>query len=117
MKIIYVAGPYRADLPWGVDRNVHRAREAGVTVALAGAMPLIPHANTAHFDGLAPDAFWLEGTLELLRRCDAVYVFSENWKASSGTRNEVAEATRLGLPVFYPDDIRAMQEWIKAGEL
>jgi nucleoside 2-deoxyribosyltransferase len=109
--IVYVAGPYRAQTAWEIECNIHDARNVGAEVAKAGCMPLIPHANTAHFDGLQPDAFWLEGTLELLRRCDAV-VLVEGWEKSSGTRAEMAEAHKQNLPVFLcVDDLRG---WVRA---
>ena len=43
---------------------------------------------------------WLEGDLEMLRRCDAVLVVP-GWEKSSGTRAEIAEANACGIPVFY----------------
>jgi hypothetical protein len=83
-------------------------------------MPLIPHAHTAHFHGEGPsdgaDAFWLDGTLELLRRCDAA-VFIPGWPKSSGSRGEWEEAGRLGLPRFdlhaNPDALHLLIEWLK----
>jgi len=109
MKIVYVAGKYRGETVWDIAENVRTAERVGLEVARCGAMPLIPHANTAHFHGIGPDEFWIEGTLELLRRCDAVMV-CHNWKDSAGARAEVTEAERLRLPVFHlPAQLRA---WI-----
>lgn len=109
MKLVYVAGPYRAATAWGIECNIQQARDRGAEVVRAGAYPVIPHSNTSHFDGLAPDAFWLDGTLELMRRCDAVLMCG-NWERSSGARAEVAEATRLKLPVFYT--LTALGNWL-----
>jgi hypothetical protein len=109
VKLVYVAGPYRAPTGWGIECNIVAARKLGAAVAQLGAFPVVPHANTAHYDGLAGDAFWLEGTLELLRRCDAV-VLVDGWRDSSGTRGEVAEAERLGKMVF--SSIDALADWI-----
>lgn len=99
MKLVYIAGPYRAATGWGIELNIQRARAFGAVVVMAGAYPVIPHSNTSHFDGLAPDEFWLDGTMELLRRCDAA-VFVTGWQDSSGARAEHSEALRLGLPCF-----------------
>ena len=112
MRIVYVAGRYRADNAYGIHANVFRAEAAALKVAQAGAMPLTPHLNTAHFQGTQPDAFWLEGTMELLRRCDAIYIFEiDDLKTSSGTRGELTEATRLALPVFY--SVHALKQWLQ----
>lgn len=109
MKLIYVAGPYRASTGWGVDQNIQRAREIGAQVAEAGGLPVVPHANTAHYDGIQNDTFWLDGTLELMRRCDAV-LMSPTWEKSMGSRGEHAEAIKRGLPVFY--ELSALREWL-----
>lgn len=111
MKIVYVAGPFRGPSNWAVQNNVRNAEALSLLVAEAGAMPLCPHKNTQHFDGLLTAQFWIDGTLELLRRCDAM-VLVPNWQSSSGTRGEVAEATRLGLPVFH--DVDALKAWLRA---
>ena len=50
-------------------------------------------------DGAHTDDQVLAGTMELLRRCDAVLCVG-NWRDSVGARAEVEEARRLGLPVF-----------------
>lgn len=101
--LIYIAGPYRAPTAWQREQNIHRARTWGVAVAHAGAYPVIPHANAAHFDGEAEDALWLAGTLELMRRCDAVLMIPR-WSDSSGARAEHDEAMRLGIPVLHAND-------------
>jgi hypothetical protein len=98
MKLVYIAGPYRAPTTWGIAQNIHAAKEAGAIVASLGAYPVIPHSNTAHMDGIASDDLWLAGTLELMRRCDAV-VMVHGWQRSTGSKAEHAEAIRLGLPI------------------
>jgi hypothetical protein len=92
------------------ERNVHRAREVGVMLARLGAYPVIPHSNTAHFDGEAPDELWLAGTLELMRRCDGVVLVGA-WTKSSGALAERAEAERLGLPVCDFAFLEANLQW------
>ncbi len=91
MKIIYIAGPFRAKTAWGIEQNIRRAEEIGLLVAQAGAMPLIPHTNTRFFHGECTEQFWIDGTMELLRRCDAA-VFIPGWGKSSGANGEFNEA-------------------------
>jgi hypothetical protein len=115
MKLIYVAGPYRAPTTWERDRNIQAAREVGATVARLGAYPVIPHSNTSHMDGLCDDQFWLDGTLELMRRCDGMLLVV-GWNKSSGTRGEMAEAERLHIPTFQSVlDLRRWLQLVEAG--
>lgn len=99
IPVIYVAGPFRGPTAWDIERNVRAAEELAFEVFKLGAMPLIPHANTRFFHGQGPDAFWLDGTLELLRRCDGM-ILTDNWETSTGARGERADALARGMPVF-----------------
>jgi hypothetical protein len=97
VKVVYIAGPFRAPTAWGIAENVRAAERYGLEVARLGAMPLIPHANTAHFHGEGDDQVWIEGTLELLRRCDAA-VFIPGWTKSTGARGEWDECRLRRIP-------------------
>lgn len=112
MKTIYVAGPFRAPTTWQIEQNVRAAESLGLLVAKCGAMPIIPHANTRFFQGELPDSFWLDGTLELLKRSDGMAV-RRGWQTSSGTRGEIAWAEANRLPIFYEgSDPRGLEEFI-----
>lgn len=70
MKLVYVAGPYRATTVWGVEQNILAAQAVGAQVlAIDGLHPVIPHMNTRQMEGIASDEQVLAGTLEMLRRC------------------------------------------------
>ena len=97
MRLVYIAGPFRAPTYWGILNNIKAAEAVGLQVARAGHSPVIPHSNTGSFHGEGEDQFWLEATMALLRRCDAV-VCTNDWMDSSGARAEVAEAKRLRIP-------------------
>lgn len=99
MKLVYVAGPFRASNAWDIEQNIRRAEEISLEVWRLGAAAICPHTNTRFFQGAAPDKVWLEGDLEILRRCDYV-VLAPNWESSSGTLAEIEEALRLDIPVF-----------------
>lgn len=107
IKLCYIAGPYRADCALKTSRNVSRAEQMGKRLALQrpGWFPVIPHKNTElwDFDGglrnIQPE-YYLSGTLEVMRRCDAVLVLPD-YRRSSGTIAEIAEAERLDIPVYY----------------
>ena len=113
VKIVYIAGKFRGPTPWDVEQNVRRAEEAALEVAKHGAMPLCPHANTRFFDGQCSDAFWLDGTLELLKRCDAIMLVS-NWRDSAGARAEMEFALANGIAVF--EDFVGLAHWLTVNQ-
>lgn len=130
MKVIYIAGKYRGATPWEVEQNIRAAEDIAAKVWAMGHAALCPHANSRHMEGVASDEHFLAGTLELMRRCDAVLLVP-NWHRSEGARAEVAEAERQGMPVFGSEaafircqnsdtivamTIAAMEAWLAAME-
>lgn len=101
--LVYIAGPYRAKTPFAVEGNIRAARELGAVVVACGHYPVIPHSNTSHFDGLGPDELFLEGTMLLMERCDAV-LFAPTWQSSDGAVEEHARAQQLRIPIIYGPD-------------
>lgn len=109
MKVVFIAGPYRADTEWGVVENIRRAEAVALKIWKLGAVAICPHKNTALFGGSLPDEVWLKGDLELLRRSDAVCCLP-GWEDSEGARGEVSMARELGLPVFL--STQEVQAWL-----
>lgn len=99
MKAVYIAGPFRGKNAWEVEQNIRHAEELAMHVAELGGAAICPHTNTRFFNGTLTDQYWLDATLELMRRCDAVYL-TDDWHRSSGTRAEVEEAKRREMPIF-----------------
>ncbi len=99
LKLVYVAGKYRGPTTNDIWHNIMLARLHGEAIAMQGDMPVIPHTNGAFMDGIQTDEFWLEGTMEMLRRCDAIYLLP-HWKQSIGARAEWKEAKRLKIPLY-----------------
>ena len=110
MKIVFLAGPYRADTEYGVEANIQEARRFSVQIWASGAMCFCPHMNTAHFGGALPDEVWLDGDKEMLRRCDAVFAMPRHYR-SVGAKGEIDLATELGIPIVY--DMDQLRAWIK----
>ncbi len=103
MKVIYIAGPYRDKRgEWYVVQNIRAAEDAAVFVWQSGGVALCPHKNTALFGGAADDSVWLKGDLELLRRCDAIFLVP-GWESSSGTQAEVKFAAQQDIPILETD--------------
>lgn len=100
MKVVYIAGPFRAENAWEVEQNIRRAETLSLELWREGVAAICPHTNTRFLQGAAPDDVWLKGYLEILRRCDALLTV-EGWAHSSGAVAEVKEAQACGVEVFY----------------
>lgn len=109
MKLIYVAGPFSGETAWDVEKNVRNAEQAGWRIAEQGGMPVIPHANSRFFFGQFTAQFWYDGTMELMRRCDAIFVLP-GFQNSKGTLAEIEEAEAKKIPVFY--HYRDLFDWM-----
>ena len=109
--LVYIAGPFSATTPWDTHLNVLAAEKisAQLNSRCYNAMAICPHTNSEHQVGIQDSKYWLDCTLELMRRCDAVLVINddpEKLAKSVGSQGEIKEATHLGIPVFYKlDDI------------
>ena len=103
MRLIYVAGPFRSSTCWGVFQNVRWAEKAALRLADEGWAVLCPHLNTAWFDQSYPEIptqAYLEGGLEMVKRCDAIYMLKD-FSSSEGSMAELACAINNGLDVIY----------------
>ena len=72
-------------------------------------MVVIPHLSLLE-DAICPaePEYWLRVTLDMLRKCDAVFRLPG---FSTGSDGEEAEAGILGIPVFRSRD--SLAEWVK----
>lgn len=113
MKLIYVAGPYIASTPWLEEQNIRAAEALAYEVAKCGAMPLCPHSNTrSYFDAAQPRAFWLAGTLEMLKRCDGA-IFVPGWLKSQGARDERHYCLTASPPLPVFDSVSELHTWLE----
>lgn len=119
MKVVYVAGPFRALNPdgtwngWQQEENIRSAERLALQVWRLGAAALCPHTNTRFFQGAADDSVWLDGDLELLRRCDAI-LMTPDWQRSTGAIAEHAFADSKQIPRFYT--VEALKVWLESNE-
>lgn len=111
MKVVYIAGPFRARNAWEIEQNIRRAEALALMVWQLGCACICPHTNTRFFQGAAADDVWLAGDLEILRRCDAV-LLAPGWADSAGTLAEMTEAAAMRIPMFYTVD--ALATWLAA---
>lgn len=98
--IAYISGPYRSPNIEGVINNIDEAREVALKYWGLGYTVICPHMNTALFDGMLDDSIWLEGDIEILKRCDVV-VMMAGWEKSEGATIEHRVAWNTGKKIIY----------------
>ena len=105
MKLLYLAGPFSApagdsDPLHTVRANILVASRIALEAARAGWMPVCPHKNSSGFEHTEiPAAFWYEGDIALMLRCDAVLMLP-GWTASKGAVREFFMAQPRRIPIF-----------------
>lgn len=97
--VIYIVGPFRGPDHFIIAENIRNAERAGLQVAKAGAIPLIPHSMYSHFQDALPDDFWLAADMQLLYRCDGLVLLA-TWPTSRGASAEREEALHLDMPIM-----------------
>lgn len=118
MRVVYIAGKYRGKTHDGasyteIHRNILTAREWAIRVnELEGVIALTPHLNSYHMelDGRPDPEFWYNADLELLRRCDAVFLIP-NWTESRGAILEKKFAEENNIPTFT--NTSSLAAWLK----
>jgi len=104
VKVIYVAGKYTGGSEWNTYLNIHRAKVAARKLWGEGWVVICPHANTAFFGGPENHEIdrlrWLNGDIEILSRCDAIFML-RGFEQSRGAKRELEVAIERGLEVYY----------------
>lgn len=103
---VYLAGPISADNVIDVLRNIGTGIDMGLVLFELGYAPFTPHLDyhfamtnrRGHRELTVPEFY--KYSMSWLRKSDAVVVMSD-WEGSKGTAAEIAEAERLGIPVYY----------------
>jgi hypothetical protein len=106
-KLVYVAGPYQGD----IKENIEYAEKVSIKLIKLGFDVITPHKNTAGYeqyvDGIITRSTWLAMDLNILSRCDAIFVMN-NSSASEGTAAEIAFVKEHNIPF-----INVGMEWKK----
>lgn len=106
MRVIYVAGPYTGKTINDTFENIIRARQHAYRLWQQGWAVICPHANSAFMDGEDVETtreMFIQGDLEILKRCDAIYMLP-GWSTSRGACLELKRAKEWGLKVIYGDE-------------
>jgi len=97
-SLVYIASPYSGD----IENNVKLARDYCRFAVSEGVNPVAAHLLYPQFlkdNDLEQRQLGLALALELLRKCDQIWVFGEY--ISKGMAGEIDEAERVGITVVY----------------
>lgn len=109
MKLIYIAGPITAQTTWGREKNIRCAEEEALSVLKLGAAVFCPHTQARFYDGELGWEEWIARDLEVLHRCDALYLIA-GWRDSRGATAEQEFAVKNNIPFF--ESYWKLREWI-----
>ena len=104
-KKIYIAGKYDDDNVVKVLCNIRLGIKTAIQALLDGYIPFCPFLdfNFVLLNGTGTELtqqHFRDYSMAWLPHCDEVWVM-HNWKTSGGTKAEIAEAEKLGIPVKY----------------
>lgn len=105
-RLIYVASPLRGEY----EKNMAKARQYCKHVTDKGFIPYAPHLLFTQFmDDTIPEqrATGMAMGIEMLKRCDELWVFGET--ISEGMAAEIELAKEMGIPIHYIKEIAAKE--------
>jgi nucleoside 2-deoxyribosyltransferase len=95
--LVYVIGKYAGN----VKENIQKAEEIRIALVKAGYHVITPHKNTSGYekyeDGTISYRTWIEMDLNILSRCDAVFIM-DNTENSHGSQIEIEFARSRNIP-------------------
>lgn len=106
MKVVFISGRITAPTSFQMAENVRHARMVSIKLMKRGYAVFCPHLNTVNMGGVLhkdpEEDFerWIAMDLELLSRCDIIFML-RGWRQSRGSKREYAKAKELGLEVLY----------------
>ncbi|PNX52094.1 MAG: hypothetical protein BV456_00685 [Thermoplasmata archaeon M8B2D] len=111
MKLIYIAGPFRAGTQWEILQNVRKAEEKSLEVWRSDNVPITPHMLGKNFYGELDEVFVLDGLIKILSRCDGVLLL-DDWYNSRGTLTELGYCINNNIPfdVNLPNLLKKINE-------
>lgn len=102
--LVYVIGAYSGN----VDENIKKAESISLQLIRDGYHVVTPHKNTAGYEQYEDETLtyetWIEMDLNILSRCDAVFVMN-NSKNSKGAQIEIEHAKKLGIKIMRESEM------------
>lgn len=104
--MIYLASPFRHRNPETVQRRINMNRLfVNHLIAVQGAYiyaPLLYGPNVTSPGVKIPEKYWLAHCVEMLKKCDALYVYClPGWDKSKGVALEIETARAADIPITF----------------
>ncbi len=105
-RLIFVSGPYNGESQAKITENIWHACRVAVRLWELGWFCICPHMNMAHFEVYSslPEKVYLKGDLKFLEKCDCVFML-KGYENSKGAKAELELAKKLGLAVYYEEEV------------
>ena len=103
MKLAYIIGPLTASSIHNRILNIRKAEELSIALWSAGYAVICPHLNSGLLQGACHEQDFIDGYIEILKRCDFAVVSSEQ----AHNKNSIIETEYCidnNIPV-YPADM------------
>lgn len=104
--VVYVSGVYSDEDP--TSRNRTKLEEAIDAVLTGNGAPVCPALQ--FFDTTADDEYVTRAGLNILSKCEALYVLTDSPASTTGAGREVSAATTWDIPVFTTEE--SLVAWI-----
>jgi hypothetical protein len=109
-KLVYVAGPLKADSNIGMLLNRIKAAQIGAELRRLGFAVIVPHLESVFTEDTLTEEAWLAHGIAVMRRCDAVVLVPRS-EGSEGTQAEIVEAISHGISIYkWPDHPKNYQK-------
>jgi nucleoside 2-deoxyribosyltransferase len=102
--LVYICAPYRAPTENEIKENIRFANVAASLIAAwdNNVIPVVPHNlfPSDIFKSQKTEKWFLDATLEIMRRCDVVAVATLYNVISAGMQGEIKEAKKLKMKII-----------------
>lgn len=112
IKIVFIIGKYFSKDYNEIEENIRLAEKYAIKLWGLGFGVFTPHLNTCHFEvkTKVPEEIYQAFDLIVAERlCDCAFAIPENWRDSTGGKNEIKRFQELGKPVF--EDLESICNW------
>lgn len=115
-KIVYLAGKYSGDSKIKIINriqsffNTYKAYKIAKKLWNKNIITICPHSNSFWMDNSCDYKIFLNGYIEVLKKCDFIYMLP-NWMSSNGAILEHKFALQNDIEIFY--NIETLIEYFK----
>lgn len=101
-RVVFIGGAYAGKTIHDTVENIRKAEYWAIRVWQAGGISICPHTNSALLNGVVEEKVFLDGYVEVLRRCDGLLLIP-GWDNSDGAKMEEEYAKSFNLPIFFTE--------------